>query len=80
MPYAARDCCPLNRKQSTAQRVIVRELQLKHAARTVAQRGRLVLMSEINGKILSLFLAGRRALKDVYSQRTITTLAPLTSC
>lgn len=38
---------------------MVKGLQLQHAARTVGQRGRLVLMSDINGKTLNLLLAGR---------------------
>eukprot|EP00752_Nemacystus_decipiens_P017817 g15974.t1 len=45
--------------QAAAQSAIVKGLQLQHAARTVGQRGRLVLMSDINGKTLNLLLAGR---------------------
>lgn len=49
--------------QAAAQSVIIKGLQLKHAARTVGQRGRLVLMSDINGRTLNLLLAGRYARK-----------------
>ncbi|CAM9509949.1 unnamed protein product [Ectocarpus sp. 13 AM-2016] len=45
--------------QATAQSVIVKGLQLQHAARTVGQRGKLVAMSDIHGKTLNLLLAGR---------------------
>lgn len=45
--------------QAAAQSAIVKGLQLQHAARTVGQRGRLVLMSDINGRTLNLLLAGR---------------------
>lgn len=47
--------------QSAALVVIAKDLQLKHAARTVGQRGRLVTMGEINGSVLSLLMASRRA-------------------
>lgn len=45
--------------QTTAHGVIVKGLQLQHAARTVGQRGKLVAMSDIHGKTLNLLMAGR---------------------
>ncbi|CAM9655637.1 unnamed protein product, partial [Scytosiphon promiscuus] len=45
--------------QAAAHHVMIKGLQLQHAARTVGQRGRLVVMSDINGKTLNLLLAGR---------------------
>ncbi|CAM9610260.1 unnamed protein product, partial [Hapterophycus canaliculatus] len=45
--------------QAAAHHVMIKGLQLQHAARTIGQRGRLVLMSDINGKTLNLLLAGR---------------------
>eukprot|EP00903_Cladosiphon_okamuranus_P018709 g17222.t1 len=45
--------------QAAAQSVVVKGLQLQHAARTVGQRGREVLMCDINGRTLNLLLAGR---------------------
>ncbi len=50
---------PARPRKATALSVMVKGLQLQHAARTVGQRGRLVVMSDINGKTLNLLLAGR---------------------
>ncbi|CAN0306190.1 unnamed protein product [Ectocarpus fasciculatus] len=65
--------------QATAHGVIVKGLQLQHAARTVGQRGKHVAMSDIHGKTLNLLMAGRflAVLRAAETNRLKVSASPL---